>query len=661
VEREEWEIAGIDTGGTFTDTIAIAPDKITVFKIPSTPHNPLDAVIQSTAKLHFVKEVLHGTTVATNAVIERKGAKVALITTKGFADILEIGRQNREDIYALYPTRPEPLVPKKRRFEVSERIIADGSVLIELDKKELTGVLERIKEVNPQSIAICTLFSFLNPSHEEKIANAVEGIAPISLSMEVLPEYREYERTSTTVMDAYVKPLMGDYLKNLDEQLVGSGRTKLFAVMKSARGLARGKTIAKFPVKTLLSGLAGGIRAAEYTSKLLDIPNLISLDIGGTSTDVASIVDGKGGLQQSQKITGLPVAIPAVDVETIGAGGGSLIQLLSGFINVGPESAGADPGPMSYGNGGAIPTVTDADLVYGILPSQLAGGELVLRKDHAIKGLTELSQDLNISLDDTIIGSRRIFHENIAAALASVSTERGLDPRNFRLLAFGGSGPVHGIELAELMGITRVIIPPYPGVWSAVGLLGADFSYDVSKGKIVNWDEISMNNIDALYSKLIEEVHQRANHDDHGENRTISKSLSIRFIGQSFDLTVPYREEKDEIAQGFIQLHLQRYGFAAEDEPLELVALRVNLIIPHDDPKFPILLEKSFPDPKEYRSIIGRNEDVPVYEKDLLGCNFSLEGPVIIDQNDTTTFIPQGWKFDVNKYGFLLVDKTPSA
>ncbi|MHA2254021.1 MAG: hydantoinase/oxoprolinase family protein, partial [Candidatus Kariarchaeaceae archaeon] len=654
-DRNRWLIAAIDVGGTFTDTIAISSDEVFVFKIPSTPHNPLNAVISSVQRLKYVDEVIHGTTVATNAVLERKGAKVALVTTKGFADVIEIGRQNREDIYSLYPTRPEPLVPGSLRFEVDERIISDGSIEKDLTEGDLSKIREEIKEIHPESIAVCTLFSFLNPIHERKINEILKGIAPISLSSEVLPEYREYERTSTTVMDAYVKPLMSTYLNELDNQLIKNNFTRMFAVMKSSRGLARGRTIAKFPVDTLFSGLAGGVQAGELTSKILSVANIISLDIGGTSTDVASIIDGKGSIMQTQKISGLPVSAPAVDVETIGAGGGSLIQLISGLLRVGPESAGANPGPMAYDNDGKIPTVTDADLCYGILPLELAGGELLLNKDLSIQGLHSLSKDLVISFEDTIKGVRRVFHENIGSALRSVSTERGLDPRTFSLLAFGGAGPVHAVELAELMGMTNVIIPPFPGVWSAMGLIGGDFVYNSSIGRIIGWDIISELQLEDLYLQLIVDVNKLADEDEQTGERIIQRECSLRFKGQSFDLNIPYQSDKENVKLAFLELHKNRYGFAAEHEPLELVALRVSLIIPHDDPILPELEEKKSLEPKSFRKILGYNEEIPVFEKKLLGRNFEISGPVIIDQDDTTTWIPKDWTAKINKFGFIIV------
>ncbi|MFV2013922.1 MAG: hydantoinase/oxoprolinase family protein, partial [Candidatus Heimdallarchaeota archaeon] len=412
MDSQNWVIAGIDTGGTFTDTIAISKDQIKVIKVPSTPLNPLLAVIESLKRLGFVKEVLHGTTVATNAVIERKGARVVLVATKGFKDIIEIGRQNRENIYALYPTRPEPLVDKDLRLEVDERINADSSIEKALKKQDLDDLVVKIKSIDFDSIAICTLFSFLNPIHENQIAEILQEYV-VSVSSIVLPEYREYERMSTTVMDAYVKPLMRDYLKNLDMQIRENKLSDLFAVMKSSKGLARGKTIAEFPVHTLFSGLAGGVQAAEFTSRLLGTPNLLTLDIGGTSTDVASIVDGKNSSHQSLKVSGLPVSVPAIDIETIGAGGGSLIQIISGLIQVGPESAGASPGPVAYNQGGTIPTVTDADFSYGILSEDLAGGEIIMNRDLAERSMELFGSKLKINKLEAIAGARRIFHENI--------------------------------------------------------------------------------------------------------------------------------------------------------------------------------------------------------------------------------------------------------
>lgn len=661
MKNDNWLIAGIDTGGTFTDTIAISKDQIKVIKVPSTPLNPLLAVIESLRRLKFVKEVLHGTTVATNAVIERKGAKVVLITTKGFKDIIEIGRQNRDNIYALYPTRPEPLVIKEHRLEVDERIVSDGSIEKALDDNDLKKLLHSIKSLNFDSIAICTLFSFLNPIHEQQIAEVLKEYI-VSVSSILLPEYREYERMSTTVMDAYVKPLMRDYLKNLDHKIRDEKLSDIFAVMKSSKGLARGETISEFPVHTLFSGLAGGIQAAEFTSRLLNTPNLLTLDIGGTSTDVASIVNGKNSHHQSLKVGGLPVSAPAIDIETIGAGGGSLIQVISGLIQVGPESAGASPGPVAYDQGGKIPTITDADLSYGILSEQLAGGELIMKRDLAEKSMGTMASELKIRKFDAIAGARRIFHENISAALRSVTTQRGLDPRQFSLLAFGGAGPVHGLELAELMHINTVIIPPNPGIWSAMGLIGGDYSYDTSRGLVKDWDLINKSTLESLYKELESEALNLAEKDNlQLDDHILERSLSMRFKGQSYELNVKYDPIEENIKRGFLDLHEERYGFVAMNEPIELVAIRVTLIVPHDDPIIPKLESKGKPTPLKFREVLDYEENVPVYDKNDLGSNWKNNGPLIINQLDTTTWIPKNWIAEVNKFGFIIATKIPSS
>ncbi|MHA2098736.1 MAG: hydantoinase/oxoprolinase family protein [Candidatus Kariarchaeaceae archaeon] len=657
METQSWLIAGIDTGGTFTDTIAISKSDIKVIKVPSTPSNPLLAVIESLKRLQFVKEVLHGTTVATNAVLERKGAKVALITTKGFKDVIEIGRQNREDIYALYPSRPEPLVPQELRLEINERVVSDGSIEKDLEDLDLDLLVKELEDLNFDSIAICTLFSFLNPKHESKIANALKSHI-VSVSSDILPEYREYERMSTTVMDAYVKPLMRDYLKNLHFEIMESKLSNLFAVMKSSKGLARGQTIAEYPIHTLFSGLAGGIQAAEFTSRLINTPNLLTLDIGGTSTDVASIVNGRNSSHQSLKVGGLPVSVPAIDIETIGAGGGSLIQIVSGLIQVGPESAGASPGPVAYDTGGDIPTVTDADLAYGILSEELAGGELTMKKQLADKAMDILAEQLKISKFDAIAGSRRIFHENIAAALRSVTTQRGLDPRNFTLLAFGGAGPVHGCELAELMHMSQVIIPNLPGAWAAMGLLGADYSYDTSQGIVQAWDDIDSNQLDQYYVELEKEALNLASIDGLDlTDKNLERNLSMRFKGQSYELLVEYNSNLNKIKSSFFNLHKERYGFVAETEPVELVAIRVTLIVPHDDPIIPEIQETDDPVPTEMRQVLDYDESVPVYEKEELGKGWKQKGPFIVNQTDTTSWIPKGWEAEINKYGFIIVNK----
>ena len=357
----------------------------------------------------------------------------------------------------------------------------------------------------------------------------------------------------------------------------------------------------------------------------------------------------------TKKLAGLPVAVPSVDVETIGAGGGSLIQLKSGLLTVGPESAGAVPGPVAYGLGGIIPTVTDVDLAFGVLPEELAGGELVMDRKLALDAMTQLAKELELTEMKTITGARRIFHENIVSALRMVSTERGYDPREFALLAFGGAGPVHACELAAILGITRVIVPPYPGTWSAIGLIGADYSYDKSLGVVDDFSNLDPDWVNKQFDKMEDELHRMADDDNLNQDRRSERTYSLRFKGQSFDLSVEYDQDPDIVSQRFLQQHTLRYGFAADDETIEVVALRLRVIVHHPDPVFPKIIERTAPIARKSRTIIGMNNKIPVFERNDFGVKSVVEGPAIIDQVDTTTWIPKGWVAKNNEFGFLII------
>lgn len=658
-------LISIDTGGTFTDLIAI-PDQGSpiILKVPSTPQNPEEAIINGLKKIDIkADEIIHGTTVAINAVLQRKGAKVALITTKGFKDILEIGRQNRRDIYELVGSRTEPLVPSEFRYELEERIISDSTIEKGLTEDAIKNLINELDLENISSVAICFLFSFLNDSHEKMIHNALKKHfkeknidIPISVSSFVHPEYREYERTSTTVMDAYIKPLISEYIEKLDHAIIQGGFTSTLAIMKSSKGLSVPSGLIRKPIEILVSGLAGGVQAGELTSRLTGLKDIITLDIGGTSTDVAQVTNGVVAENYSFDVDGLPISSTSVDVVTIGAGGGSIAKISGGLLRVGPESAGADPGPASYDMGGSEVTVTDADLIFGVLPDILGGGVLQLHRHKSEEVLNKLSGQLGSSLDRTITGVRQIFHENIAGALRKVSTERGVDPRKYVLLAFGGAGPVHGVELAEILGITHVIIPPYPGIWSAFGLLGADYRYDMSKGIIKDLATVNVEVISSQFELLKSQIKSQAVFDGIAEisAEKIINYIAMRYVGQSSELTIPWENEIKTLRGNFIDRHRKEYGFASEDEPIEIVALRITLIISHPDPELADLNNKGEPGIIDYREVLEIGK-VPVYNREDLGPDFSKGGPLIIDQDDCTTWIPPKWDITIDNLGFIHV------
>ncbi|MHA2501274.1 MAG: hydantoinase/oxoprolinase family protein [Candidatus Kariarchaeaceae archaeon] len=650
-----WAAIAIDSGGTFTDVVAVSEAEVRVFKLPSTPHAPDEAIRKALDQLGTSYEILHGTTVATNTILERNGARVTLITTKGFRDVLEIGRQNRDDIYELYPTRTSPLVERALRLEVDERISSEGEILQPITEESLMKIVHQVQDLQPDSIAISMLFSFLNPTHENQVSHAIEAIAPVSVSSRVHPEYREYERTSTTVVDAYVKPKMETYLSSLSKYVEDNRLAEIFAVMKSDMGLAMSTSLIQRPVDSLFSGLAGGVQASLYAAEISGIDNLLTVDIGGTSTDVSAIIKGRANLQSSQKIDNLPVARPAVDVITIGSGGGSLVEYdVSGLITVGPKSAGADPGPIAYDRGGVIPTVTDLDLVMGILSTELAGGILQLNYEKSKEALEELAAKMSMDLESAIQGVRRIFHENIAAAIRSVSTQRGYDPREFTLFAFGGAGPVHAFEIADIMRIPAVLIPPYPGVWSSLGLMGADYQYNNSQGLVKRWDDAEISDLKSIFLNLRGQLREEAIKDGHKEeNWEFSNMLYLRFVGQSFDLSVPYTDH-ESVYQDFISVHRDRYGFAGDD-PLELVSVSTRLVIPHPSITLPEFTPQQGLQ-ADRTNLLGV-PDVAVHLKNGLIPETRYRGPAIIRQDDSTVWIPETWVFSVDMYGYILGKK----
>ena len=653
----KWDLVAIDSGGTFTDVIALKGNEILVFKISSTPKSPQNAIHNVISKIESTFEIVHGTTIATNAVIENKGAKTVLISTKGFKDVIEIGRQNRNNIYELYPSRPKPLVPQNLRFEIEERIGSNGQVIKSSNDNEFNFLLSQISKMKPEAIAISLIFSFLNPNHEIQLKNKLieNSNLFISISSEVLPEYREYERTSTTVIDAYLKPLIQNYLENITNKINSDNSCKNISIMKSNSGLANIASILKRPVDTIFSGLAGGFKASEFTSNYLDEPNIISIDIGGTSTDVSSLRNFKGEILNNLKISGHPISRPAVDVETIGAGGGSIVKYTDGLIKIGPESASADPGPISYDKGGLDLTITDINLVMGILPTTLAGGEINLNLDKALSAVDSLSQEINLSINKTISGVRRIFHENIANAIRSVSTQRGYDPRDFVLLAYGGAGPLHAVEIAEIMAISKIVIPPYPGVWSSFGLMGADYEYYSSKSIIKPLKELDQNYLQDCINNLIQELKNKIQLDGIKlETPEINIFLKLRFIGQSYELKVNYIQFTD-IKKSFLSKHKLLYGFAAENEPIEVISIEVNYIIKRKYPSLPYFASNKN---ERYEEIkLHDNTIVKKYSKTNLIINQEYKGPIIIQQDDSTIFIPNTWIFHIDDYGFIRIFK----
>lgn len=666
---------GIDIGGTFTDFILIDAnnDIVELHKVSSTVK---DQSIGVKTGLNFFKMeikdlnvVVHGTTVATNAILENKGAKTALITTKGFSDVIEIGRQNRKNLYSFYPERVEPLIPRDLRFEIKERVDSNGKILQPLDRNNLDFIIEKLREEEVQSVAISLLFSFFNPKHELLIADEIKKKAPeisISRSSWVLPVFREFDRTSVTVLDAFVAPLMRKYFSSFEGKICEHGIAIPPLILLSTGGVTHIQNAAERSVETVLSGLAGGVLGGYFSSRSFEIPNVLTLDIGGTSTDVASIVNGEIAITTENSISGHPIPIPSIAVQTIGAGGGSIARQEYGILCVGPESAGADPGPACYNKGGKEPTVTDANLARGMLnPEYFAGGTLSIEPSLSSQVIAKLAKELQFnSVEECSEGIIEVFENNVALALRKVSTEKGHDSRNFALCCFGGGGPLHACSLAERLSMSTAIIPPFPGVWSAFGLLTADIRHDLTQSIIKPLNKSLPDILGTEFKGLVKQGIDMCIKDGFTEkNVVIMKDLDIRLVGQSYEITVPYDDEISIISESFDKAHEQAYGYCSPESPREVVNIRVSALVRL--PKFSLAsLPTGMKEPPE-ESFVGLRKvylkqhwvDVKIYQKSHLQSGNLINGPSIIEQADTTCFIDFGWLAEVLPDGHLILTK----
>jgi len=664
---------GIDIGGTFTDFILIdaVNNIVELHKVSSTP---IDQSVGVKTGLDYFKTridnidvLVHGTTVATNAILENKGVKTALISTKGFSDVIEIGRQNRINLYSFYPERVTPLIPRELRFEIEERLDSTGDVLQPLNRNNLDLIIEKLKEEEVQSVAISLLFSFFNPSHELIISEEVKKQIPrinVSRSSWVLPVFREFDRTSVTVLDAFVAPLMRNYFSSFEEKIQKQGISVPPLILLSTGGVTHIQNAAERSVETVLSGLAGGVLGGYFSSNKLKIPNVLTLDIGGTSTDVASIVNGEISITTENSISGHPIPLPTIAVQTIGAGGGSIARQEYGILCVGPESAGADPGPSCYNKGGKKPTVTDANLMRGLLnPKYFAGGTLQIEPSCASNVITKLSKELRFStVEECSEGIIEVFENNVALALRKVSTEKGLDSRNFALCCFGGGGPLHACSLAERLSMKKVIIPPFPGVWSAFGLLTADIRHDLTQSIIKPLNNSIKDVLEAEFQDLVEKGITMCVEDGFIEKDVvIMKDLDIRLVGQSYEITVPYDDELTVISDSFDRAHEQAYGYSSPDSPREAVNIRVSALVRL--PKFTLAslpLGGKEPSKESFsgvRKVYLKKKwvNAKIYQKSLLRSGNIIQGPSIIEQADSTCLIDFGWEAEVLPDGHLIL------
>ena len=648
---------GVDVGGTFTDLVALTDGRITTAKVSSTPQDQSVGVMNATESASIeagsVSALAHGMTVATNALLERKGARTALITTAGFRDVLEIGRQNRPSLYQLHVDRPPALVPRDLRFTVRERVGPHG-VIEELTDSEIERVVGELERAGVESVAVCLLFGYLFPEHERRLGRAVKAALPgvhVSLSTEVLPEFREFERFSTTAADAYLGPKIATYLGNLAKVVQSAGMPRPL-VMQSSGGVVEIEAAVSRAASCLLSGPAGGVVGAAYVAKASGYKNLLTFDMGGTSTDVAPIVDGRIETTTAAVVAGVPIKMPMVDVHTVSAGGGSIAWVDSGgALRVGPHSAGADPGPACYGRGGTDATVTDANLFLGYLEDGARlGGELVLQRTAAAAALDRLGAGAAMDSLTAALGVVLVANAEMGRALRVISVERGLDPREFVLVAFGGAGPMHACALAEDLGTTTVLVPKASGVLSALGLAISDLRRDYVAPFLAQLDDVTGNEIEDGFKGL--EAAARGDLDDP----EFTRRADLRYRGQSFELTID--ADGASLASGFQAAHQRRYGYLMEGASVEVVNLRVVATVPIGKPSIeepPV--EAAAPSRSRMANFDGEWKTVPVFDRTAMGAGTKLAGPALIEFPEATCVVRPGWNGTVDDAGTLVLER----
>ena len=640
---------GVDVGGTFTDFVGFRGREIVTTKILSTPGSA-SAVLRGFRTLQ-ADGMVHGTTVATNAILERRGASTALVTTAGFEDLLAIGRQDRPKLYDLHSAKPAAPVPRDRCFGVRERVDAHGRVLTDLTDAELRRVARAVKRSGAESVAVSLLFSFLRPEHEKRLGAAFPGIS-VSLSHQVLAEFREYERGSTTVLDAYIKPLVARYLQDLRDQL-----RREFLVMKSTGGVATPELVQDRPIELVLSGPAGGLAGAAALARRMHAPHLVTFDMGGTSADFSVMTEGESSWTTEAVIDHFPMAVPVIDIESIGAGGGSLAWIdPGGALRVGPASAGASPGPVAYGKGGRDPTVTDADLVGGILGARILGGRLGLRPRLARSGLAKLSKRLGVTLDETVLGIRRVVEASMAKRMRIILSKQGAHPAKFRLLAFGGAGAMHACALAREIGISRVIVPFLPGLFSAYGILVSDVRVAYSQSVLR-----PLGRARARIREILGGFRERAERDltvqgVEPRRALFTASLDLRSRGQRDEINVPIH---GDVARQFRELHRVRYGYAAPAGPIELVTVRLAARLARPV-HVPPPIRRATPRRVARRVLFEDGWfDTTVLDRESLPVGFRLEGPTIVEEAYATTVVPPGATLEVDPLGLLNIEVGP--
>jgi N-methylhydantoinase A len=684
---------GCDIGGTFTDFVLVNDETGTfsIYKCLTTPADPSDAVEtgikglekQTPGFMPNVAEFIHGTTLVINAIIERKGARTGLITTKGFRDVLELGREIRYDAYDIFSEYPRPLVSRPLRVEVDERIASDGRVLHSLDPEEVKHVVRSLQDAGVESIAICLINSFENPEHEEQIKALVNEIAPdvsVSASYEVLPQIREYERTCTTATNAYVKPITVKYLQKLSSRLQSLGFEGKLFIMLSSGSITTVATACEFPVRIIESGPTAAVIASQHYGRMFNIKDIFCFDMGGTTAKSCLIQKGEAGLvstfevgrvQRFKKGSGLPIQVPVVDLMEIGAGGGSIARISKmGLLQVGPESAGADPGPASYNQGGDEPTVTDADLILGYLdPDYFLGGTMPLNMDAARKAIEQkIAKPLNTTLTEAAFGIHDLINETMAAAAKTHIAEKGGNPNSITVAAFGGAGPVHAYGLARKIGAPRLIVPPLAGVGSALGFFTAPVAFDLVRSHRVSLDEADFDSIERLFVHLEKEASSILKQTGQVDGIDFVRSIDMRFVGQGAETNLPVPNKNStqwqasEIRGLFDETYERLYGRTYPDARVELVTFRVRASLPERPFRIPPLtadcetLQDCIKGQRQAYSLIQR-QYVPftVVDRLRLFPGASIEGPAIIEEKESTIVVGEDAHATVDDYGFVWI------
>ena len=678
---------GVDVGGTFTDLVLydVETNHIELTKTPSTPVNQAEGVTTGIEMLlkrvgvpaSDISFFIHGTTVATNTLLERRGANTALIVTKGFRDVLEVGRQDRPDLYDWRIRKTTPLVPRHLRFEIEERTLYTGEIHKHLDRHALDRLVETIRESGAESIAVCLLHSYANPEHEIEIGRILQEHlpnVPVSLSHQILPEFKEFERMSTTVINSYVSPVIGTYVTQLTNNIVDTGINSNLYIMQSNGGTMRAASAVERPVNTILSGPAAGVIGSVAISKQASQMNVICVDMGGTSFDVTLAHNGEVRQTRESEIERLPIKVPMVDIHTLGAGGGSIAWIdPGGALRVGPKSSGADPGPACYGKGGKEPTVTDANLVLGRLnPQRFLGGRMSLNTALARRVINDrIAKPLGLSVEECAEGIIRVVNASMIKGIRVVSVAKGFDPRDFCLVAFGGAGPVHSSELASELDIPKVLVPIAPGVTSALGLLMADLRHDFVQTVLKSGDSLDYAEIGSKFTNMEDEAVQRMQQEGVlADEVTLVRMADIRYAGQGYELEIPVSSGKlteQSMKNAEDQFHLaheRMYGYSTPDRPIETVNLRITALTTLPQPKFvpSELIQRKNPEKARdgLRNVYfyGQFVETFIYYRPLLQPGDRIDGPAVIEQEDSTTLVWEDQIARVDAFSNLLLERT---